>query len=398
MNIKNRLNDKVEEFFFLSPLIVLLMMIFNVTGTKSILSRLIPIICIYALIRYRKTIKENFNSQWKGIFVSGFSIVAIFSIFHFVRGDEFSLARTLITSLAYLIFVPWKKINPKTVHYIIATAAVICGLNAFYEHYILNIDRVGIATNPIPYALYVSFLVLSCVYFLLNKNSKTLKIIALIGGLLSISAIIMTDVRGVIIFVPAAIFYLVIATLKPTWKYYVVFILSALVMSSLFYALFKKNIDHRIKQTQYEITMIEIGNNNTSIGIRLELWKHGASIISQQPLFGFGDIELENSIKTMSNRGAAMQPHLHNQYLDFLARYGIIGSLVVFLFCLGLIINFTGIKFEYIGNPLVSSMLVMLAFAGLTDVPLHHTHVIYLLTILCGVLIRFSDIKTNNCH
>ncbi|TQP89404.1 ligase, partial [Vibrio cholerae] len=46
-----------------------------------------------------------------------------------------------------------------------------------------------------------------------------------------------------------------------------------------------------------------------------------------------------------------------------------------------------------------NSMLMMLIFAGLTDVPLHHTHLIYLLTILCGLLIRFSERGMNkNLH
>ncbi|MGL4191279.1 MAG: O-antigen ligase family protein [Vibrio sp.] len=395
MHIKNNFIKKIEVLFLLSPLAVLLMAIFNFSDTKSILSRLIPIVAVYCFFQYRDAIKENWHSALKGIFVFGFVLFVIFTIFHFQRGDEFSLPRTLIASLIYLLFVPWDKIPKNLINYLIAVSAIICGFNAFYEFYILNIPRVGIATNPIPYALYVSFLVLSCFYLLLSNYSKPLKIIALIGGLLSLSAIIMTDVRGVILFVPIAIFYLVITTLKSTWKYYVVFIFSALVMSSIFYAIFKQNIDTRIKQTQYEFTMIEKGNNSTSIGIRLDLWLYGKDLIIEKPLFGLGDIGLQESISTMSNRRAAMQPHLHNQYLDFLARYGIIGSLAMALFCLALVMNFTAGKFEYIGNSLVNSMLLMLVFAGLTDVPLHHTHIIYLLTILCGVLIRYSSVKEN---
>ncbi|HGF7192826.1 TPA: O-antigen ligase family protein, partial [Vibrio cholerae] len=298
---------------------------------------------------------------------------------------------TLITSFAYLIVVPWKKINPKVVYYIIAIAAIVCGLNAFYERYALNIYRVGIATNPIPYALYVSFLVLSCLYLLLNSQSKVLKLLASIGGVLSLAAIIMTDVRGVILFLPVVIIYLVITTIKPIWKYYVASILSIILLSGVFYTIFQPEINARIEQTQNEITLIEQGNLTSSIGIRLDLWMHGVDIIAQNPIFGVGDSGLQESLSRMTNRGAAIQPHLHNQYLDFLARYGIVGTLVIFLFCLALVLNFNNSGFEYIGNPLVNSMLVMLIFAGLTDVPLHHTHIIYLLTILCGLLIRFSE-------
>ncbi|HGE6093504.1 TPA: O-antigen ligase family protein, partial [Vibrio cholerae] len=389
--IKNKHIAKLESAFFLSPLAILLMAIFNVPDTKFILSRLIPVVCLYGLIRYGREIKDNYNSQLKSFLIFGFGVVVVYSIYHVIRGDGFSLARTLITSLVYLIFVPWKKINPKVVYYIIAIAAIVCGLNAFYERYSLNIYRVGIATNPIPYALYISFLVLSCFYLLLNSQSKALKILASIGGVLSLAAIIMTDVRGVILFLPVTIIYLVITTIKPIWKYYIASILSIILLSGVFYTIFQPKINARIVQTQNEIALIKQGNLTSSIGIRLDLWMYAVDIIAQNPFFGVGDSDLQDSLSRMTNRGAAIQPHLHNQYLDFLARYGIVGTLVIFLFCLALVLNFNNSGFEYIGNPLVNSMLVMLIFAGLTDVPLHHTHIIYLLTILCGLLIRFSE-------
>ncbi len=399
MSIKNKYIKNLESLFFLSPLAILLMAIFNVPDTKFILSRLIPVVCLYGLIKYGKEIKVNYNSQLKSFLILGFGVVVVCSIYHVIRGDGFSLARTLIASLAYLIFVPWKNINPKVVYYIIAIAAIVCGLNAFYERYVLNIYRVGISTNPIPYALYVSFLVLSCVYLLLNSQSKTLKLLASIGGLLSLSAIIMTDVRGVILFLPVAIIYLVITTIKPIWKYYIASILSIILLSGVFYTIFQPEINARIVQTQNEIALIKQGNLTSSIGIRLDLWMHGVDIIAQNPLFGVGDSGLQESLSRMTNRGAAIQPHLHNQYLDFLARYGIVGTMVMFLFCLALVLNLNNSGFEYIGNPLVNSMLMMLIFAGLTDVPLHHTHLIYLLTILCGLLIRFSERGINkNIH
>ncbi|NOF19508.1 O-antigen ligase family protein [Vibrio cholerae] len=402
MFIKNKYIENLESLFFLSPLAILLMAIFNFPDTKFILSRLIPVVCLYGMIKYGKEIKDNYNSQLKSFLIFGFGVVVVYSIYHVIRGDGFSLARTLIASLAYLIFVPWKNINPKVMYYIIAIAAIVCGLNAFYERYVLNIYRVGISTNPIPYALYVSFLVLSCVYLLLISQSKILKLLASIGGLLSLSAIIMTDVRGVILFLPVAIIYLVITTIKPIWKYYIASILSILsiiLLLGVFYTIFQPEINARIVQTQNEIALIKQGNLTSSIGIRLDLWMHGVDIIAQNPLFGVGDSGLQDSISQMTNPGAAIQPHLHNQYLDLLARYGIVGTLVIFLFCLALVLNLNNSGFEYIGNPLVNSMLMMLIFAGLTDVPLHHTHLIYLLTILCGLLIRFSERGMNkNLH
>lgn len=392
MLTKNKIINHIEKLFLLSPLVVVLMLIFNFSDSKFVLSRLIPVVSLYCLLKYRHAIRENWHSELRGWFISGLLMIVVFSGYHFFRGDEFSLPRTLIASLVYLLFVPWNKISRQWIYYIVALASVICGLNALYEHFVMNIARVGIATNPIPYALYVSFLLLCCVYFVLNQSDKVLKTLAGIGGLLSLAAIIMTDVRGVILFLPVAILYLMIVAVKPTVKHYIFLCFSICAISVLFYAFFEKEIDTRIKQTQYEISMIEKGNHNTSIGIRFDLWKHGLDVIAHNPILGLGDDALEKSIASINNQGAAAQPHLHNQYLDSLARYGVVGTLVMFLFCLTLIINFTCSGVKYIGNPLVNSMLIMLMLAGLTDVPLHHTHLIYLLTILCGLLLRFSEI------
>ncbi|ENM5762691.1 O-antigen ligase family protein [Vibrio mimicus] len=396
MHMKYNLLNKIENLFLLSPLIILLTMVFNISDTKSILSRLIPIVCVYCLFRYRQAIKDNFNSPLRFFFVSGLIVVILFSFYHFVREDEFSLPRTLIASLAYLIFVPWKKINIKSIYYVLVIASIVCGVNAFYEHYVLNIARVGVATNPIPYALYISFLILCSIYFLLIDSSNFMKVLAGIGGLLSLAALIMTDVRGVIVFLPIAIFYLIFSVVKLKWKYYVILSIAVFTVSGIIYTIFQESIDARIKKTQYEFAMIEQGNFKTSIGIRLELWKHGLSVISNQPIFGLGDKGLTNSIASMTNRGAAVQPHLHNQYLDFLARYGLVGTLAIAVFCFSLIFKITDSGLKYIGDPLVNSMLIILFFAGLTDVPLHHTHLVYLLTILCGLLKYFSEIRKNS--
>ena len=399
MLIKNKIINHIEKLFLLSPLLVILIMMFNFSDTKFILSRLIPIVSIYCLLKYREAIRANWNSVLRSFFISGLLIIVIFSGYHFFRGDEFSLPRTLIVSLVYLLFVPWNKISSQWVYYIAALASVICGLNALYEHFVMNIARVGIATNPIPYALYASFLLLCCVYLLLNQSDKILKAIAAMGGLLSLTAIIMTDVRGVILFLPVVILYLMIATVKPTVKHYIVLCCSICTISVLFYAIFDQEIDARIEQTRYEFSMIEKGKHHTSIGVRLDLWKHGLDVIAHDPIFGLGDDALEKSIASINNRGAAVQPHLHNQYLDSLARYGVVGTLVMLLCCFALIVNFTRSGVKYIGNPLVNSMLIMLMLAGLTDVPLHHTHLIYLLTILCGLLILFSEMgKDKNRH
>ncbi|HBK7247172.1 TPA: O-antigen ligase family protein [Vibrio cholerae] len=386
MFTKSKILREIEIFFLSSPLVVTLMSIFNFTDTKFILSRLIPIVCIYSLIKYRRDFKKNINSKLNVFFLLGTLWIIIFCFYHIFRGDEFSIARTLITSLVYLICIPWRLISKTYIFYLISISSIICGLNAFYESFILDIPRVGIVTNPIPYALYVSFLLLSCLYFIFNSKLKTLRIMSCLGGLLTLSAIIMTEVRGIIIFIPISILYLCFSVFKISIRNIFILSVFSFIITLFFYFAFQKDINSRIEQTKVEFSLIKKDNLSSSIGIRLALWNHGLDVINQAPIFGVGDIALQESISHLANPGAAQQPHLHNQYLDFLARYGILGSIVIITFFLSLIIKIKDSGIEYSGHPLINSMLIMLILAGLTDVPLYHTHIIYLLIIFLGIL------------
>ncbi|EGR2519753.1 ligase, partial [Vibrio cholerae] len=74
MFIKNKYIENLESLFFLSPLAILLMAIFNFPDTKFILSRLIPVVCLYGMIKYGKEIKDNYNSQLKSFLIFGFGV------------------------------------------------------------------------------------------------------------------------------------------------------------------------------------------------------------------------------------------------------------------------------------------------------------------------------------
>ncbi|MEZ8144292.1 O-antigen ligase [Enterovibrio norvegicus FF-454] len=379
----------LETVFLISPLAVMLVSIFNFVDTKWVLSRVIPLVCVYCFVFYRDAIKQNWNtSSLKPLLVTSLLAFLYFTLMHLLRGDQFGFSRTLLTSLVYLALVPWSRVSPNLIKWFLVIAAVVCGLNAGYEYVVMGIERVGIATNPIPYALYCAVLALVSLNFILSEKQCCFRLFATMGLISATAALFLTDVRGVLLFFPLVTLYLVFCLLPSSRRHSVVTLLLVLVAIVAGYFSFQDKIDLRIQQTAIEFQDVANGHYGTSTGIRLSLWMEGMTIAKHHLFFGVGDKELSSNIEKMENHAAAVQPHLHNQYIDTLSRYGVFGLVILLIWLVSPLFSIkpagaVGLQFD----PLLSSIVLMIALAGLTDVPFHHTHLVYLFTLMSGVLL-----------
>ncbi|NUW68986.1 O-antigen ligase family protein [Vibrio coralliilyticus] len=373
--------QQLEKAFLFSPIFLVLISIFNFTDTKSLVSRIAVIVIAYSIIRYKQCIKSNFDQyNYKKFFLASILIFTYFSIMHFWRGDNFGLPRTLITCLVYLSVVPWGKFSKEWFYNTVVLSAYICGFNAIYEHYYLNMIRVGMAINPIPYALYCSFLSLSSLALVRCYKSIPMQCVCILGFLFALWALILTDSRGVWIAYPIVALFVIYKVFN-SFSYTKLSVLTLIGLGVAYFS-FQPIIDERIGLTLYELKSIGQGNFDTSIGVRLQLWQFGVENWVEKPVLGLGDIMLEEGIGKIPARGAYHQPHLHNQFLDTLSRYGVVGMLVVlYWLCYPMIF----IKNTDYGTIISCSLAMLILIAGLSDVPLHHTHIVYLFTLVVGV-------------
>lgn len=132
----------------------------------------------------------------------------------------------------------------------------------------------------------------------------------------TLTALVLTDVRGVLLFVPVVALYLIVRMLPASKRYYGLALVIVSALAAVGYMAFQEKIDNRIQVTVNEFKAISEGNKKTSIGVRLDLWKTAADVIESTPLFGASDEALQATIVALPNPNAAKVPHLHNQYLD----------------------------------------------------------------------------------
>uniref|UniRef100_UPI00123825BD O-antigen ligase family protein n=1 Tax=Candidatus Enterovibrio escicola TaxID=1927127 RepID=UPI00123825BD len=292
-------------------------------------------------------------------------------------GDVYK--RQLLTCLIYLSVVPWSKFSNYWVYNTIIFSASVCGLNAIFEHYYLNLARVGMATNPIPYALYCSFVSLSSLALTKHYESRVIQGLCITGFLLSLWALVLTDSRGVWVAYPIVMMFVIyrIFNALPLVKLGV-----TLIGLSAIYFSFKPMIDERIDRTVAEFSSISKGNHETSFGTRLDLWAFGVDVWKKKPIVGDGDVMLEEGIQKVPNRMAYRQPHLHNQYIDILARYGSVG---LFFMMVWLLYSIRLNKVQEVDSVITQVLVMLVLIAGISDVPFHHTHVVYLFTLVVGL-------------
>lgn len=96
------------------------------------------------------------------------------------------------------------------------------------------------------------------------------------------------------------------------------------------YAIPATGVAERAKEVIADINAYKGGHIATSQGMRLEMWRCGFQLIGKRPLTGWGDPGLSDEKKRLTEIGAcdasiAGSAHLHNDYIDTAARYGLLG-------------------------------------------------------------------------
>ncbi len=161
---------------------------------------------------------------------------------------------------------------------------------------------------------------------------------------------------------------------KPVIVAAVIFALGAVLIFG-----FRDLVFLRLDSTWIEIQSIRKGNWNTSIGVRLEMWKAAIEMFMENPYFGVGINQFGKALDIMVADGKAPE-HLgifyqtHNEYFQALATGGLIGfTYLILLFFLPFIYflkSFIAInKLKNDSLPAVGGLVVVICFLifSLTD-------------------------------
>ncbi|WP_245550178.1 O-antigen ligase family protein [Vreelandella jeotgali] len=110
-----------------------------------------------------------------------------------------------------------------------------------------------------------------------------------------------------------------------------------LAMGWVAYELPQTGVKQRVAQAIDDVALYVSGKKqDTSVGLRFEMWQGAVRLIADKPLMGWGDSGYRDGVMDLTERGVvhpgvANYGHAHNQFLDTLAKQGVPGLIALLL-------------------------------------------------------------------
>jgi len=158
---------------------------------------------------------------------------------------------------------------------------------------------------------------------------KLLKILGLIAGL---SVSVLSSARGGWITIPVFVF--VFVYFRTTGKLFnkLLLVMLSIGVVGLFGYFFIEPIHQRLWMIYSDLSKFSGGHEDTSIGVRLQLWNAAFHLIAENPVFGVGAAGFAKAMDGLSATGLITptaagygKGEVHNEILAHTVRFGIFG-------------------------------------------------------------------------
>lgn len=189
-------------------------------------------------------------------------------------------------------------------------------------------------------------------------------------------------------------------------RHRLVFFVAALVLLSSSYPL-SRAIQNRIDQAVTDVShYLDATDRDTSLGIRLQLWRSSWLLFKESPVFGIGPEQFPRALQQLAARheisaAAAAHPHSHNELLFHMTILGIPGLLAILsLYLVPGFYFFREITHPDLRTRTVAAMGLALVLGffifGLTDVmffwTVSHTFYVIVLAALFAHLVKGKEL------
>ena len=290
---------------------------------------------IYKKISITELVKRN-----KSIFIviSFYFLIALFFILFY--GEKMKLIDNPLRAFLFLsvtIFMVYSAVKLDVLLYSIPLGSFIAGLVALYQYYILHLpaafnEQMKIQSGDIAMSLGLFSLVISLYFFDIKKH--TFSLFAVIAGLFGVLASVLSFARGGWIGFPIILItVLYIYRNMISKKLLGVIVLSILVGGISLST--NEQLKSRILDAENNLIHYSENSKDGSIGARLDMWKMGIHAFIEHPISGWSLRELDEYKKSLADKGIVSREftvysHLHNQFIDELAKKGILGGGAIF--------------------------------------------------------------------
>ena len=306
-------------------------------GSTALLVLSILFLCylLYKRVGFLEVVRQN-----KAIFgvTTFYFLVSLFFIFF--HGEKIKLIDNPLRAFLFLsviVFIVYSSVKFDILLYSIPLGSFISGVVALYQYYILSLEsafynQMKIQSGDIAMSLGLFSFGISF-YFLDAKKSK-LALFSIGCGIFGVLASILSFTRGGWISAP-----FIVITLLFLYRYLlsrkVLIGLSLILCFSGALLMMNNQFTGRISDAKYQLDVYLSGYNKvSSVGERLDMWKIGSKAFLEHPISGWSLKELDYYKKDLADKDVVTKTsisfsHLHNQFIDELAKKGILGGIAI---------------------------------------------------------------------
>lgn len=330
-----------------------------ILATKKTYSYISFSLSIIAIIFLISQIKNKYFThiklipEEKNILIISLFYVLTF-VTHLIIGDdrlrEIDNPVRLILLLPIIYLLIKSKLNIDIVLFSIPIGSLVAGLSAITQRFFLKIELVygdfmSIQAGGISMSLGV-FSIAIAMYYIKNKK-YLLPLFYSTCGLLGMFASVLASARGAILALPVLLFIVAICFLRYLGSKKII-LLCLIFVGIITYTV---NSPHSRVHHQYQTTVKDLSNvitkgeRSSSIGARIDMWYSAILAFKEKPILGWGkegyltlkEQQLKNKLIV---KNTIKYNDAHNQYLDALAKRGIVGLLGLLLIFISPLIYF----------------------------------------------------------
>lgn len=306
-------------------------------GSTALLVLSVLFLCylLYKRVSFLAIVKQN-----KAIFAvtTFYFLVSLFFIFF--HGEKINLIDNPLRAFLFLsviIFIVYSSLKFDILLYSIPLGSFISGVVALYQYYILSLESAFYNQMKIQsgdMAMSLGLFSFSIAFYFLDVKKSKLALFSVGCGIFGVLASILSFARGGWIGVPILLLILIFLYRHLLSKKLLLGGITFLCIISVVLTVNNKFVN-RLSEAQYELKLYLSGDDKvSSIGERLDMWKIGSKAFLEHPISGWGLKELDYYKKNLADKDVVTKAsisfsHLHNQFIDELAKKGILGGIAI---------------------------------------------------------------------
>ncbi|WP_241901178.1 O-antigen ligase family protein [Vibrio breoganii] len=394
-NLKQTISDNLLYL----PLLWIATGMFGVDKGDKILL-IVVAVCVLVSISINKLsiIKHNWKSNpW----IKWLIALIIFGVISdLVHGFGSRELRALETAALFLLCIDFSKIKINRIITLLVVASLSSLFIAYFYSNIQPTDRRVWPVNAIPFASYITLLIGFSIALISYSKLKWQKAWLFVSVAVGLGALVITESRGPLLalcctLVALGLYTLLLGKLNYKLVGLGTVLVSIVLIASLPY------LQPRYDKTVSEVNQIIKGNDQTSIGLRLSVYKIGLNMIAEKPVLGYGKDVLADKWDQMHKNKeitwrekAVLGWNFHNNFIEKGVASGLLGIATMFLWLgLPLVYGWKNHRQHFV---LLSTPPLLYFFACLTDTPATNgsSYVTYLMFV--GLVIAYLNNDKHN--